>query len=129
MQMNTDDINTDDIYKDVAEDVETRFDTSTYELEFNSNDRLLSKGKNKKVIGLIKDELDKKIMTKFLGLRAKRYSYLIDNGSEDEKAKDTKKCLIKRKLKFEEHKNCLEATQLDNKTKYLEENKINIDSL
>ena len=68
-------------------------------------------------------------MTKFLGLRAKRYSYLIDNCSEDEKAKGTKKCVIKRKLKFEEHKNCLEATQLDNKTKYLEENKINIDSL
>ena len=46
----------------------------------------------KKVIGLMKDELDGKIMTKFVGLRAKTYSYLIDNGNEDKKAKDTKKC-------------------------------------
>ena len=39
-------------------------------------------------------------MTKFVGLRAKSCSYLIDDGSEDKKAKDTKKCVIKRKLKF-----------------------------
>ena len=44
-------IKTDDIYRDIAEDVETRFDTSNYGL-----DRLLPKGKNKKVIGLMKDE-------------------------------------------------------------------------
>ena len=50
---------TDDIYKDIAEDVETRFDTSNYEL-----DRPLPKGKNKKVIRLIKDELGRKIMIK-----------------------------------------------------------------
>ena len=54
-------------------------------------------------------------MTKFVGLRAKTYSYLIDDGSEDKKAKSTKKCVIKRKLTFENYKNCLEATQLDNK--------------
>ena len=92
-------IKTDDIYKDIAEDVETRFDTSNYEL-----DRPLPKGKNKKVIGLMKDELGGKIMTKFVGLRAKTYSYLIDDGSEDKKAKGTKKCIIKRKLKFENYK-------------------------
>ena len=46
-------IKTDDIYKDIAEDVETRFDTSKYELEFNSIDRPLPKGK--KVIGLMED--------------------------------------------------------------------------
>ena len=45
-------VKTDDIYKDIAEDVETRFDTSNFEI-----DRRLSKGKNKKVIGLMKDEL------------------------------------------------------------------------
>ena len=85
-------IKTDDIYNDIAEDVETRFDTSNYEL-----DRPLPNGKNKKVIRLKKDELGGKIMTKFVGLRAKTYSYLIDDGSEDEKAKGTKKYLIKRK--------------------------------
>ena len=68
----------------------------------------------------MKDELGGKIMTKFVGLRAKIYSYLIDDGSEDKKAKSIKKCVIKRKLKFENYKNCLEATQLDNKIKILE---------
>ena len=88
--MNTDSfivcIKTDDIYKDIAEDVETRFDTSNYEL-----DRPLPKEKNEKVIGLMKDELGKKIMTKFVGLRAKTYSYLKDDNSEDNKEKGTKK--------------------------------------
>ena len=71
-------IKTDDIYKDVAEDAETRFDTSTNEL-----DRPLPKGKNRNVVGLMKDELGEKIMTKFVGLRGKTYSYLIDDGNED----------------------------------------------
>ena len=83
-------IKTDDIYKDIAEDVETRFDTSSYELECNSIDRPLPKGKNKKVIGLMKVELGGEIMTKFVGLRAKTYSYLIDDDREDKKAKGTK---------------------------------------
>ena len=47
-------------------------------------------------------------MTKFVGLRAKTYSYFIDDGGEDEKAKGTKKCVINRKLKFENYKNCLD---------------------
>ena len=69
--MNTDSfivlIKIDDIYKDITENFETRFDTSNYELECNSINRLLRKGKNKKVIGLMKDELCGKIMTKFTG--------------------------------------------------------------
>ena len=83
-------------------------------------DRPLPKGKNKKVTGLMKDELGGQIMKEFVGLRAKTYSYLKDTNDEDKKAKGTKKCVIKRKLKFENYKNCLEATQLDNKIKYLE---------
>ena len=124
--MNTDIvyIKTDAIYKGIAEDAEIRFDTSNYEL-----DRSLTKGTNQKVIVLMTDELGEKIIIKFVGLRAKTYSYLIDDGSEDKKAKGTKKCVIKRKLKFENYKNCLEATQLDNKIKYLEKNKININIL
>ena len=59
-------IKTDYIYKNIAEDIETIFDTSDYEL-----DRPLSKGKNKKVIGLIKDGLGGKILAKFGGLRTK----------------------------------------------------------
>ena len=117
-------IKTDYIYKDIAEDLETTFHTSNYEL-----DRPLPKGENKKVIGLMKGEIGGKIMTKFVRLRAKTYCYLIDDGSEDKKAKGTKKCVIKRKLKFESYKTCLEAAQLQNKINHLEKNKINRDSL
>ena len=68
-------------------------------------------------------------MTKFIGLKAKTYTYLKDDGSEDKKAKDTKKCVSKKNLKLENCKDCLEATQLDNETKYLQKNKIIINSL
>ena len=68
----------------------------------------------------MKDEFGGKFKTNFFGLRRKPYSYLIDYSREDKKAKRTKKCVIKIKLKFENYKNCLEATQLDNKIKYLE---------
>ena len=79
------------IYKDITEDVETRFDTSNYEF-----DSPLPKGKNKKVIGLMKHELGGQIMKEFVGLRAKTYSYLNDNNGENKKTKDTKKCLKKK---------------------------------
>ena len=85
--------------------------------------------KIKKMIGLIINELGGRIMTKFVGLRAKTYSSLIDDGSKDKKAKGTKKCVIKRKLKFENYKNCLEATQLENKINHLEKNQLNIDGI
>ena len=64
----------------MTEDVETGFDTSTYVLE-----RPWSKGKNEKVIGLMKDELEGKITTNIVGLRVKTYSYLIDDGSGEKK--------------------------------------------
>ena len=83
-------IKTVDFYEGVEEDAEIKFDTSKYEL-----DRPLPKGKNKKVIGLMKNELREKNVTKFVGLRAKTYTYLIDDHSEDKKAKGTKKCVKK----------------------------------
>ena len=95
-------IKTEDFYKDIANDVEKRFDTSNYEV-----DRPLPTGKNKKVIGLMKDELGDKIITEFVAFRPKTYSYLTDDYKEDKKAKGTKKCVIKRMIKFSEYKNCL----------------------
>ena len=74
-------IKTKDFYKGIANDVEKRFDTSNYEVN-----RLLPIGKNKKVIGLIKDELGGKIMTEFVALRPKTYSYLMDDGGRDKKS-------------------------------------------
>ena len=58
----------------------------------------------------MKDELGGKIMTQFVGLRAKTYSFFIDDDSEDKMQKAQKKCVIKRKFKFENFKNCLEGT-------------------
>ena len=72
----------------------------------------------------MKDEYGGKIMINFVGLKAKTCSYLIDDSSEDKKAKCTKKCVIKRKLKLENYKNCLEVTQLENKINYREKIKL-----
>ena len=57
-------------------------------------------GKNKKVIGMMKDELGGKIMKEFIGLRPKCYSYLTDDGNVDKKAKGIKKCVIKKEIMF-----------------------------
>ena len=61
-------VKTDDICKDIAENVETRFDTSKFKI-----DRLLPKGKNEIIIGLMKNELGGQIMKEFVWLRAKTY--------------------------------------------------------
>ena len=95
-------IKTEDFYKDIADDAECIFDTSNYEV-----DRPLPTRKNKKVIGLMKDELGGKIIKEFVALRQKTYSYLTDDCKEDKKAKETKKCVIKRVLKFNNYKYCL----------------------
>ena len=95
-------IKTNDFYKDIANDVDKRSDTSNYEVN-----RPLPTGKNKKVIGLMKDELRGKIITEFVTLRPETYSYLTDDGKEDKKAKGTKKCVVTRMIKYNDYKNCL----------------------
>ena len=95
-------IKTNNFYEDIANDVENRFDTSNYEAN-----RPLSMGKNKKVIGLMKDKLGGKIIMEFVILRPKTYSHLTDNGKEDKKAKGTKTCIIKKMIKFNDYKKCL----------------------
>ena len=90
-----------DFSEDIANDVENRFDTSNYEVN-----RPLPMGKNMKIIGLMKDELGGKIITEFVTLRPKTYSYLTDDGKEDKKAKGTKKCVIKKMIKFNDYKKC-----------------------
>ena len=90
-------IKTEDFYKDIADDVGKRFDTSNYEIN-----RPLPTGKNKKVIGLMKDELGRKIITEFVALRPKILNL---HNEEDKKAKGTKKC--ERMLKLYGYKYCL----------------------
>ena len=113
-------IKTNDFYKDIASDVENRFDTSNHEANTSETTagpsslersalarRPLPTGKNKKVIGLMKGELGGKIITEFVTLRPKTYSFLTDDGKEDKKAKGTKKCIIKKMIKFNDYKKCL----------------------
>ena len=99
-------IKTEDFYKDIAEDVETRFDTSGYE-----PDRPLPIEKNKKVIGLIKDELGGKIMKEFISLRPKMYSYRVEE-SEPKKCKGIKKCVVKKTISFEDKRCLLEGRNI-----------------
>ena len=78
-------IKTDDCYKDISNDVQKRFDMSYYEIN-----RPLTIGRNKKVIGLMKDELGGKIMTELAALRPKIYSYLMDDSDNNKKLKEQK---------------------------------------
>ena len=95
-------VKTEDFYKDIANDVEKRYDTSSYKCE-----RLLPMGKNKKVIGLMKYELGGKIMKEFVALRPKCYSYIMSDAKVDKTAKGTKKCVIKRCIMFNNYVECL----------------------
>ena len=94
-------IKTKDFYTDIVDDVEKRFDTSGCDKE---DARPLPIGKNKKVIGLMKDELGGAIMTEFVALRPKLYSYRKLDGAEDKKCKGIKKCAVKKTLTFEDYK-------------------------
>ena len=95
---------TDDFFEDISNDVERLFDTSNY----GENDkRPLKIGMNKKVIGMFKDELGGKVKKEFCVLRAKTYAYLMDDDKENKKAKETKKCIIKRRPMFENYKDSL----------------------
>ena len=96
-------IKTKDFYSDISPDVESRFDTSGYP---NDGSRPLPIGKNKKVIGLMKDELSGEIMKEFVSLRPKMYSYRVGN-SEPKKCKGIKKCIVKKTISFDDYKKCL----------------------
>ena len=101
-------VETDDFYEDIAINVDEWFDTSKYD---KNDNRPLPIGKNKKVIGKFKDELNGKIMTEFIALRTKTYAFLQIN-EEDEleqskKAKGTKKCVTKKHLNFDLYKRAL----------------------
>ena len=96
------DIKIEDFYEDITDDVPARFNTSGY-----CPNRPLPVGLNKKVIRLMKDELGGKIMTEFVALRPKVYSYKKLDGVEDKKCKGIKKCVVKKTLTFEDYKTCL----------------------
>ena len=95
---------TEDFFEDINNDFKRWFDTSNYD---KNDKRPLPIGKNKKVIGMFKDELGGKIMKEFCALRAKTYSYLMEDDNEMKKANGVKRCAIKRRLMFENYKDSL----------------------
>ena len=92
-------IKSEDVY-----DVQNMFDTSNYPPNIN---RPLPIGKNKKVLGKMKNELGGIPIKEFVALRLKTYSYIVDDGNSDKKAKGTKKCVTKLRLEFNDYKDCL----------------------
>ena len=114
-------ITAEDFYEDIANDVKRRFDTSNFEAS-----RPLPKGKNKKVIGLMKDKLGGKIMTEYFALRPKTYSCLMDDGNYYQKAKGIRICVLKQKIKFNDYKNCLLSNKIILKSQQIFENEAHI---
>ena len=97
-------IETEDFYKDIAGDVKDRFDTSEYPENHPSG---IPTGINKKVLGMFKDEAAGKIIKEFVGLRAKLYSYKMDEGKENKKCKGVKKQVVEENITHEDYKTCL----------------------
>ena len=95
---------TEDFFEDINNDIERWFDTPNYD---KNDKRQLPMGMNKNAIGLFKDELGGKIMKEFCALRAKTYTYLMDDDNEKKKAKGIKMCVIKRRLMFGNYKDLL----------------------
>ena len=104
-------IETEDFYREIANDVKKRCDTSGYSKDDN---RPLPIEENKKVVGLMKDELGGKIMTEFVALRVKMYA---GKELEEKRWKGTKKCVVSEGLTFDDYKTCL----FDGKTIYREQ--------
>ena len=99
-------IQTEDFYKDISGDVKDRFDTSDYPEGHPSG---IPTGINKKVLGKFKDEEAGKIIKEFVGLRAKLYSYKMDEGKENKRCKGIKKAVVEKSIRHEDYKTCLET--------------------
>ena len=97
-------IETEDFYKDISGDVKDRFDTSDYPKNHPSG---IPTGVNKKVLGMFKDEEAGKILNEFVGLRAKLYSYKMDEGKEKKRCKGIKKAVVKNSITHEDYLTCL----------------------
>ena len=97
-------IETEDVYKDISGDVKNKFDTSDYPENHPSG---IPTGINKKVLGMMKDEAAGKIIKEFVGLRAKLYSFVMDDGEETKKCKGIKKQVVESSIRHEDYKTCL----------------------
>ena len=99
-------IQTEDFYKDISGDVKDRFDTSDYPEGHPSG---IPTGINKKVLGMFKDEAAGKNIKEFVGLRAKLYTYKMEEGKENKRCKGIKKAVVEKSIRHEDYKKCLET--------------------
>ena len=97
-------IETEDFYKDISGDVKDRFDTSNYPENHPSG---IPTGINKKRLGMFKDEAGGKQIKEFVGLRAKLYSFIMDEGKENKKCKGIKKAVVERSITHKDYLTCL----------------------
>ena len=97
-------IETEDFYKDISGDVKDRFDTSDYKENHPSG---IPTGINKKVLGMFKDEAAGKNIKEFVGLRAKLYSFIMEDGKENKRCKGVKKQVVESSITHEDYKTCL----------------------
>ena len=97
-------IETEDFYKDISGDVKDRFDTSDYKENHPSG---IPTGINKKVLGMFKDEAAGKRIKEFVGLRAKLYSFIMEDGKENKRCKGVKKQVVESSITHEDYKTCL----------------------
>ena len=97
-------IHSEDFYKDISYDIEAKFDTSDYPPGHPSG---ILTGVNKKVIGMFKDEVAGKQITRFVGLRPKLYTFEIEEDKEVRKCKGIKKNVVKKRLNFDDYLQCL----------------------
>ena len=97
-------IETEDFYKDISGDVKDRFDTSDYPENHPSG---IPTGINKKVLGMFKDEAKGKNIKEFVGLRAKLYSFIMEDGKENKRCKGVKKQVVESSITHEDYKTCL----------------------
>ena len=98
-------IETEDFFKEISDDVEAMYDTSDYPREGPPSG--IPVGKNKKVIGLMKDEAAGKIIEEFVGLRSKLYSYKIFSGKKSKKCKGVSKAVVRKNISHEDYRECL----------------------
>ena len=97
-------IETEDFYKDISGDVKDRFDTSDYPENHPSG---IPTGINKKVLGMFKDEAAGKRIKEFVELRAKLYSFIMEDGKENKRCKGVKKQVVESSITHEDYKTCL----------------------
>lgn len=97
-------IRTEDFYKDIVPEVKSMFDTSNYPEGHSS---CIETDDNEKVLGMFKDEAGGRQIIEFVGLRAKLYSYRMDDLKEEKKCKGITKAIMKKSITFKDYKNCI----------------------